>query len=245
MPESIEAAHQSFIEAHKAEQRHFLAQFIERHKPEDLPALDFTEEEARIFVPGKLLTLEGLRPKEIKVRLFIPAKKDSCSIFIEDAVGNKIIDVSFQNKIGYFGDKNNKKLPVLYVGGYSDCDLIRDKGVTADFYRNLDMVATQIGFEVVAGENTFRNVEYFIRKLGRYPEAFLLGRQDLNPLDGLGDQDYCLTYGFLAPNNIKLAVRPEYLSDQSWRNNVRDILWPPFNLETGRGCIRYEKYRKD
>lgn len=244
MTESFETEHQKFVENYKAEQRRLLIKFIERHQSEDLPALDFTEEEAKIFVPEKLLTTGENNSEKIVVKIFTSAKKESCTIFVEDADGNRIIDFSFQNKVESFGDRNDKKNSVLYVVGYSDCKLIRGKGVTADFYRNLNTVAAKIGFKVVVGENSFHNIDYFVKKLGRYPEAFLLGRENIDPQDGLADQDYCLTYGFLDPNDAERFVRPEYFSDQRWRDNMCDILWPPFDLETGHGCTRYEKYRR-
>ncbi|MFH1253603.1 MAG: hypothetical protein V1664_04730 [Candidatus Uhrbacteria bacterium] len=236
MTESFEVERQGFVEAYKTEQRRLLVQFLERHKQEDLPALDFTEEEVKIFVPKSLLALPNIDPREIKVG-FLGPHNDIDGVSVSVCYGDKkdnILNFDLQRITEVF---ENGALPIAFVHGYSDSDLIRGKNITEDFFQTLRTIVKKIGFRVVVGENSRRNVDYFIEKLRRFPAFTLIGHKDLDPDDGLGEETYCRTYDFLYPEDASLNIKPEYLSDDFWRKKINKRIWPPFNLETGRGVI--------
>lgn len=238
LPEQVfETERQKFVETYQAEQRRLLAQFIERHRPEDLPALDFTEEEANVFVPSSLLLLPEIDPQKIKVEFPRPGFVDSGSVSVFIRFGEEKLDIlSFD----LFREKEvfeNGELPIAFIHGYSDSDLIRGKYITEDFFKKIGGVLKEIGFRVMSEENSRRNIDYFVEKLGMFPFFALAGRDDLDPNDGLGQEIYCKTYKFFDPEGESLNIRPEYLSNDHWRERISQKIWPPFNLETGRGVV--------
>jgi hypothetical protein len=85
----------------------------------------------------------------------------------------------------------------MWVENYEDNIILRNRGMSLGFYKNLDLVAKRLGFSLIGGSNDDANITFFTGKLGRKklvdsPEVWPYFLGFIN-----GDPEPTQTYKFL------------------------------------------------
>ncbi|MFH2105003.1 MAG: hypothetical protein ABII72_02080 [Parcubacteria group bacterium] len=214
----------------QAKKRLALEQFIARHE-ENLPALDFSEEEAVAFVPDELFMFDKINSEDLEIKVNPDQGADQSS---EQSKSKVVIEITHQGDqiIKVTMGVTSGEIPSLSISSYIDCELIRGEGITRGFYDNLDQVAKALQFRTVGGQNHYENINYFVQKLDRYPlyvlndSYFTDSGGEIIPREYLIDDSFAETVKFLYPEDKEKYVESHYLESDSWKKHCNMMCFP-------------------
>ncbi len=168
-----------------------------RHFEEYLASPDFKPQELptpsqinSIFIPRRVLELSG-NPEKVKVQTVTDELKNSLWLRIvennreiprQSRYSNPYNFLSGTAKINFespgphpyvflsflIQSAKDQGLPqVVEVGQYEDNPILRRRGMSKNFYENLENVLRKLKFKFIFGHHNKENVDFFIKILGR------------------------------------------------------------------------------
>lgn len=218
---SLEEQRRLFIESFKQEQKNRLDEFIKRHQ-DNMPAIDFSDEEIKIFIPEKLLEFSEIDPAKLEIKTNY------------SSINHCVFDITYNEENIITCEMSQSKfdqLKSIDIIRFSHNDPFRGKGITKSFYENLENIAKSIGFRVVSGSNHIDNINYFVQKLDRYPEFTLIGQDEEYDEDqgyGIG-RDWYPTHKFIFKEDEEKYVKEYYRKNNGWKNSVNWHIWPQYS----------------